>query len=129
VAKTQDGRQLHVVYPSFSRRETRLINAYTGGMSTGIRSYGCPAGNRAHATKAPCLKHTDSMCEPAADKKRNFVLVSCKLHIPEDVLSGCLERDAIRNTASLEHPQLQGNNTGTEHNPVVHIVYACGLDR
>lgn len=84
---------------------------------------------RATIATPPCLRHPDNMCDPAAGKKRNFVLVFCKLHIPEYVLTGCLERDAIRNTAPLEHPHLQGNNAGTEHNPVVHVVNACGLDR
>ncbi len=84
---------------------------------------------RATVAKPPCVKHPDTICEPAAGKKRNFVLMFCKLHIPENVLTGCLERDTIGNTASLEHPQLQGNNTGTEHNPVVHVVDASSLDR
>ncbi len=48
----------------------------------------------------------------------------CKLHVPEDVLAGCLERDAVRDTAPLEHPQLKGNSTGAEHDPVVHVVDA-----
>jgi hypothetical protein len=99
------------------------------GVWTGTRSYACLAGTgpvqqRHHARS---IRTTPGSLLPA--KKRNFVLVSCKLHIPEDVLTGCLERDAIGNTASLEHPHLQGNNPGTEHNPVVHVVDACGLDR
>ncbi len=52
-----------------------------------------------------------------------------KIHVPEDVLTGCLERDAIRDAAAFVHTLLQGNNTGTEHDPVVNIVDAGGLDR
>ncbi len=53
----------------------------------------------------------------------------CKLHVPEDVLAGCLERDTVRNTAPLEHPQLEGNDTCAEHDPVVHVMDAGGLYR
>ncbi len=63
-------------------------------------------------------------------QKRDFyILVFQELHIPENVLTGCLERDTVSNTASLKHAHLQGNNTGTEHNPVIHIVDAGSLDR
>ena len=56
-------------------------------------------------------------------------LVFSKLHIPEDVLTGCLERDAIRNAAPFELSLLQPNNTGAEHDPVIHVVDTGGSDR
>ena len=44
-------------------------------------------------------------------------------------LPGRLERDAVCNTAPLEHPELEGNGAGAEHDPVVHVVDTGGLDR
>ena len=57
------------------------------------------------------------------------MLVFQELHIPENVLTGCLERDPVGDTASIEHAHLHGNNTGTEHDPVIHVVDAGSLDR
>ena len=43
--------------------------------------------------------------------KKGFLAIR-ELHVPEDVLVRQLERDAVCNTAPLEHPELDGNGTG-----------------
>lgn len=52
----------------------------------------------------------------------DFVLQG--LHIPKDVFAGSLERDPVRNTALLKHPQPECNDSGTEHDPVVDVMNA-----
>ena len=106
----------------------------------------CPRQSRIRRRKAPRISSSESReielilapmspiglgegrCVHSYLLVKNEELVLQELHIPEDVLAGCLERYAIRDTAPFKHSHLQGNDAGTEHDPVVHIVDAGGLD-